>query len=128
MANNGIGRSPAAAIPRYALSIIALISKISGEKRKFIIAIHSIEISHGELAFICLQFNHRQRTKGMEMQTCTTAAETFGMIAFASGIKAVPALDKNIMEMVANNPNKTVGASLPLLKAWIRGWNKANLA
>lgn len=57
----------------------------------------------------------------------TTTAETYGMIAFASGIKAAPVLDKNIMEMVANNQNKEIGASLPLLKAWLNGWHKANL-
>jgi len=62
------------------------------------------------------------------MTNCLITAETYGMIAFASGIKAAPALDKNIMEMVKNNPNKEIGASLPMLKAWSNGWHKANLA
>ena len=60
--------------------------------------------------------------------SCTLTAETFGMIAFAAGMQAAPCLDKNIMEMVENNPDKKMGASLPLLKAWNRGWHKANLA
>lgn len=58
---------------------------------------------------------------------CTLTAETLGMIAFASGKQASPCLDKSLMEMVAKNPDKKMGASLPLLKAWARGWHKANL-
>lgn len=55
-------------------------------------------------------------------------AENLGMAAYASGIKAAPYLDSNLMKMITNNSDNKVGSSLPLLKAWRRGWQKANLA
>jgi hypothetical protein len=55
------------------------------------------------------------------------AAKTFGAIAFASGIKCAPCLDKNMMDMLKG---RMVGdkRSVKELKAWISGWTQASLS
>jgi hypothetical protein len=54
-------------------------------------------------------------------------AKELGAIAFAKGIKRVPALDKALMNMLEGFQ---VGDSrtLPIMNAWTQGWDKANLA
>jgi hypothetical protein len=54
-------------------------------------------------------------------------AETFGMFAFAKGIKATPALDAEFNKFLFRTGcnNKRVLAEQ---KAWAKGWHKANLA
>lgn len=53
------------------------------------------------------------------------AAEKLGREAFARGAKAVPAHDRELMALIAGD---RMGDSIPALKAWNRGWDKANLA
>lgn len=57
----------------------------------------------------------------------TTAAKTFGAIAFANGVRCAPVLCKNMMEMLSG---REVGdkRTTQEMKAWIAGWMQANLA
>jgi hypothetical protein len=50
-------------------------------------------------------------------------AEALGKAAFEAGKKSVPALDVELMKMVKG----PIGSSIPLLKAWSKGWHEANL-
>ena len=60
-------------------------------------------------------------------QAQTQIAKTFGAIAFASGMKCVPALDANISTLLTG---RQVGdkRTMKELKAWISGWTQANIA
>jgi hypothetical protein len=60
----------------------------------------------------------------MKMQT-VKVAETFGMIHFAKGGDCIPCQCKNFNDLIKG---LKVGESIPVLKAFIRGWTKANLA
>ena len=55
------------------------------------------------------------------------AAKTFGAIAFAKGMQAVPALDADLLAMFAG---RKVGdkRTIPEMKAWASGWHQANAA
>ena len=53
------------------------------------------------------------------------SAKIFGQIAFARGAKAVPALDANVLPLMAG---VKPGEALPILKAWAAGWHEANMA
>lgn len=63
----------------------------------------------------------------MSTKLNTTAAKALGAIAFARGIAASPALDKDMAAMFVG---RQVGDSrtIPEMKAWIAGWTQANLA
>ena len=52
-------------------------------------------------------------------------AETLGMMHFANGGKCIPCQSKEINEMIKGLPFKQ---SIPIMRAFIRGWTKANLA
>jgi hypothetical protein len=52
-------------------------------------------------------------------------ARALGAAAFAAGIKRAPALDNDLLPMLAGNE---IGAGLPVLSAWLAGWDAANLA
>lgn len=51
------------------------------------------------------------------------AAQVFGQQAFVNGKAAVPAQDKNVMDLLKGNK---VGEGAPVLKAWLTGWHEAN--
>jgi hypothetical protein len=57
----------------------------------------------------------------------TSAAETLGMAAFASGLPAVPGADQHLMAEVAKVGGLSK-AACSMMRAWLRGWHKANLA
>ena len=63
------------------------------------------------------------------MTTKTTnklfAAAVLGTIAFNSGIKRIPAMDKSLMPLLASNE---IGEGIPVLEAWLHAWDLANLA
>lgn len=51
-------------------------------------------------------------------------ARALGKAAFGRGVKRVPALDVNLSKL----PSRPIGkAGLSILKAWLSGWDKANL-
>jgi len=52
-------------------------------------------------------------------------AEQLGKIAFKNGKEATPALDSRLMELLKDFQT---GEGKPLLEAWLKGWNKANLS
>ena len=54
-------------------------------------------------------------------------AEKLGESAFLKGLKRVPALDKNILDLIKKVTDTQIGVSIPYLKAWAKGWDKANL-
>ncbi len=59
-----------------------------------------------------------------------TAAEVkrateLGKAAFEDGRSRVAAWDKDLMAMLAGNQ---VGEGLPIIEAWVRAWDTANLA
>jgi len=60
------------------------------------------------------------------MSTQEFSAAVLGTQAFRNGKQPIPALDKELMRLVAQNPNKEIGASLPLLTAWSNAWHLAN--
>ena len=60
------------------------------------------------------------------MNTQEFAAAVLGTQAFRDGKQPVPVLDKQLMQLVAQNPNKEIGASAPLLAAWSNAWHLAN--
>lgn len=60
------------------------------------------------------------------MSTQEFAAAVLGTKAFQEGRKPVPCHDKELLELVRQNPNKEIGASLPLLTAWSDAWHLAN--
>jgi len=51
-------------------------------------------------------------------------ARQFGEDAFLAGKKALPYTCKRLGVLLKN---RQVGEGLPLLKAWEKGWNKANI-
>lgn len=55
------------------------------------------------------------------------ACEILGTAAFHNGIKAAPCLDVELMKMMEGfeigNP-----MSIPMMKAWSKGWHGANVA
>jgi hypothetical protein len=53
------------------------------------------------------------------------AAEQAGRAAFAAGIIRAPALDAAVAKLLAG---RTGGEQVPVLLAWLRGWDRANLA
>lgn len=55
-------------------------------------------------------------------------AAVLGTIAFNNGKAATPALDADLMNVIAQHENKEIGASIPIMKAWINSWHAANLA
>ena len=60
----------------------------------------------------------------MKKQQKLFAAEVAGNMAFKSGIKRIPCLDSNIMNLL----NSAIGSGNDkIMKAWLRGWDTANL-
>jgi hypothetical protein len=58
-------------------------------------------------------------------------ARQLGAAAFARGAKRVPALDGHLAEFLRTLPRRPDGFSdetIPVLGAWIDGWDQANLA
>lgn len=51
-------------------------------------------------------------------------ASILGTLAFKNGRKAVPAQDRDMMALIADNE----GFALPLMKAYHTAWTNANLA
>ena len=58
--------------------------------------------------------------------TATTIlhASILGTLAFKAGRQAIPAQDKEMMMLIADNE----GYALPLMKAYHKAWTSANLA
>ena len=69
----------------------------------------------------------KQADRSNTMNANTQAANTFGAIAFASGIKCAPCLDGNMMDMLKG---RMIGdkRSAKEMKAWISGWTQASLS
>lgn len=57
----------------------------------------------------------------------TEIGEEFGAAAFAAGIHAAPALDREFLAFIGSL-GLPIGGSLPALKGWSRAWHRANLA
>lgn len=57
-------------------------------------------------------------------ETKVVAAAVLGTLAFNAGMKRVPALDKNIKPLLAGNK---IGEGIPVLNAWLKAWDDANL-
>lgn len=53
------------------------------------------------------------------------AAEVLGHMAFKNGKTRVPAHDANVLELLKGNK---IGEGIPVLTAWLRGWDNANLS
>lgn len=53
-------------------------------------------------------------------------AYEMGIQAFESGKKAVAAWDKNLMSLIEFKACTQIGASIPILDAWSKGWHTAN--
>jgi len=54
-------------------------------------------------------------------------AKNLGKDAFHKGIKSVPVLDKDLMELVGKVKDQPFGFSTKLMKAWSDAWHKENL-
>lgn len=54
------------------------------------------------------------------------AAAVLGTQAFRDGRKPIPCQDPGLMALVDQNPDKEIGASLPLFEAWANAWHLAN--
>lgn len=52
-------------------------------------------------------------------------AEVLGTLAFKAGKPRIPALDKDLLALLAGHK---VGEGIPVLNAWLRNWDLANLA
>lgn len=50
-------------------------------------------------------------------------AMMIGQQAFNSGLKCVPCLDKNLMELMKSSNSKAI----VLMDAWLKAWHKENL-
>lgn len=50
-----------------------------------------------------------------------------GKAAFHAGIMAVPAKDKNLIALLEENRYQPMGWAIEPMKAWSRGWHRANL-
>jgi hypothetical protein len=64
----------------------------------------------------------------MKTETAIVTAAVLGTIAFKSGKKCIPCHDSNLMSLIDQHENKQMGASLPIMKAWMESWLAANLA
>ena len=60
------------------------------------------------------------------MNTLELSAAILGTQAHKDGRKPVPCQDRALLALVAKNPNREIGASLPLLEAWSNAWHLAN--
>lgn len=60
-----------------------------------------------------------------EIKARTSQAGELGKIAFEAGKKRVPAQDAGVMPLLKG---LQAGQSLPILDAWLKAWDKANLA
>ena len=65
--------------------------------------------------------SERALKKKLEIALCVEA----GRLAFSEGMKCVPASDKRIMSIIADEDKKIT--TIQVLKAWIAGWTQANL-
>jgi len=59
-------------------------------------------------------------------QRAVEQAAKLGKEAFIRGALRVPALDPNLPALLAGSGR--IGASIPILNAWLRAWDLANLA
>jgi len=55
------------------------------------------------------------------------AAEILGVSDFNNGIKSVPSLSASCRSLLEINRD-VKGASIVIMKAWLKGWHKANLS
>ena len=55
------------------------------------------------------------------------AAKTLGAIAYAKGIMRAPALDGDLVAWFVGRPIEDK-RTIPEMKAWLSGWDQANLA
>lgn len=69
----------------------------------------------------------RKETDGMNHKKILFDSYTYGTMAFKSGLKRIPVNDKTFVDEVIAKGSGVVGESIPYLKAWIRGWDDANL-
>lgn len=76
----------------------------------------------------CYNIPYKVSMKEMlkKSQSKLDIARELGVKAFGKGIKRVPALDKDLMNMLEG---VQVGDELtiPIMKAWVNGWDEANL-
>ncbi|WP_075758149.1 hypothetical protein [Sporomusa sphaeroides] len=68
----------------------------------------------------CMSASYRKE----EQQSKKCRAFNFGVIAFGDGKKAIPVLDKDLLELLRGNK---VGEGLPIIKSWLAGWHSANI-
>jgi hypothetical protein len=61
--------------------------------------------------------------KKMNKEIAIIKAAILGTLAFKSGKKSIPAIDSELLKLIAQNDCTT-----DLLKAWIDSWHAANLA
>lgn len=54
-------------------------------------------------------------------------ASKLGKQAFLQGKSSTPIQDKELVKLISENPDKTIGASTPIIDAWIKSWHKANV-
>jgi hypothetical protein len=68
------------------------------------------------------------RNNTMTTEIAIISAAALGTKAFKSGKKCIPCHDSQLMALIDQNENKEMGASLPIMKAWMKSWLAANLA
>lgn len=60
------------------------------------------------------------------MHNLEFAAAVLGTKAFHEGRKSIPAQDNELLQLIAQNPNKEIGSSISLLTAWSIAWHLSN--
>ena len=68
----------------------------------------------------------------MKTKSILLIAETFGIVAFETGLKRVCGLDEHLNELLRDYPNslhnrKEHLLTIRIMKHWYKGWDKANL-
>lgn len=54
-------------------------------------------------------------------------SKDLGRKAHSAGQKCIPIQDGPFIDLLKSRENRVIDTAIPLLKAWIRGWNEANL-
>lgn len=65
-------------------------------------------------------------TRKQEIKQIAAAAQVLGTIAFNNGKSRVPALNQELRDFMAEK-NIQVGEGIPVMKAFIAGWDNTNL-
>lgn len=63
----------------------------------------------------------------LKQQVLVKRAFKRGREAYAAGLRSIPAHDPELTTLIDELGDKTVGKSIPLLRAWSKGWHAANL-